>query len=96
MTTEELPFEEALSRLESLVDRLEHGDLALEEALTAFEEGVRLTRRCAAQLEHAERRIDELVEAGGEWLRRPLEATLDGAADDAPDGALNEGVEDEA
>jgi exodeoxyribonuclease VII small subunit len=78
MTAEELPFEEALARLESLVDRLEHGDLALEEALTAFEQGVHLTRQCAAQLERAERRVDELVEEGGEWLRRPL----DDAAED--------------
>jgi exodeoxyribonuclease VII small subunit len=82
MATEELSFEEALSRLESLVDRLEHGDLALEDALTAFEEGVRLTRRCAGQLEQAERRIDELVEEGGEWLRRPLEDAADDAMED--------------
>ena len=88
MATEQLPFEEALSRLESLVDRLEHGDLALEEALTAFEEGVRLTRQCAAQLGQAETRIDELVEEGGEWLRRPLE--------EAPDDSPEEPMEDEA
>lgn len=77
MTAEELPFEDALARLESLVDRLEHGDLALEEALTAFEQGVRLTRQCAAQLEQAERRVDELVEEGGEWLRRPLDEAVE-------------------
>jgi exodeoxyribonuclease VII small subunit len=54
-------FEEALDQLESLVARLEAGDLPLEEALRAFEEGVRLTRLCAGRLEEAERRIHLLT-----------------------------------
>jgi exodeoxyribonuclease VII small subunit len=54
-------FEEALSQLEALVTRLEAGDLPLEEALRAFEEGVRLTRLCAARLEDAERRVHLLT-----------------------------------
>jgi exodeoxyribonuclease VII small subunit len=54
-------FEEALSQLEALVARLEVGDLPLEEALRAFEEGVRLTRLCAARLEDAERRVHLLT-----------------------------------
>ena len=54
-------FEEALSQLEALVARLEAGDLALEEALRAFEEGVRLTRLCAERLEDAERRVHLLM-----------------------------------
>ena len=66
-------FEAALARLEALVDRLEQGDLALEEALTAFEEGVALARRCATQLGDAERRIEVLLRQGGGWVTRPLE-----------------------
>jgi len=66
-------FEGALERLEALVDRLEQGDLPLEEALQAFEEGVALTRRCAAQLEDAERRIDVLVKEGARWVARPFD-----------------------
>lgn len=54
-------FEEALGQLEALVARLEAGDLPLEEALRAFEEGVRLTRLCAARLEDAERRVHLLT-----------------------------------
>ena len=54
-------FEEALSRLEALVARLEGGELPLEEALLAFEEGVRLTRVCAERLEDAERRVHLLM-----------------------------------
>ena len=42
-----LSFESSLEQLESIVDRLEEGDLPLEEALAAFEQGVALTRRCA-------------------------------------------------
>ncbi|MFB3818368.1 MAG: exodeoxyribonuclease VII small subunit [Candidatus Methylomirabilales bacterium] len=54
-------FEEALSRLEALVARLEAGELSLEEALQAFEEGVRLTRLCTGRLEDAERRVHLLT-----------------------------------
>ena len=72
----ELRFEEALSRLEQIVDRLEQGDLALEASLAAFEEGVRLSGRCAAELDSAERRIEVLAREGGAWLARPFEADL--------------------
>ena len=69
----EIAFETALERLEAVVDRLEQGDLALEESLAAFEEGVRLSKRCATQLDGAERRIDVLTREGGKWLTRPLD-----------------------
>jgi len=72
---EGLGFEEALARLETIVDRLEQGDLELEQALAAFEEGVALTRRCAGQLEDAERRIEVLVREGEKWIARPFEET---------------------
>jgi exodeoxyribonuclease VII small subunit len=57
----ELTFEGALARLEAIVSELESGDLELERALAAFEEGVALSRRCAGQLEDAERRIERLM-----------------------------------
>lgn len=69
----ELPFEAALERLEELVERLESGDLALEDALAAFEEGVALSRRCARQLDVAERRIEVLLEEGGVLGTRAFE-----------------------
>jgi exodeoxyribonuclease VII small subunit len=72
---EELGFEDALARLETIVDRLEQGELELEQALAAFEEGVALTRRCAGQLEDAERRIEVLVREGEKWIARPFEET---------------------
>ena len=57
-------FESALERLEAIVERLEAGELPLEQALAAFEEGVALSRRCTAELEAAERRIELLVGVG--------------------------------
>ena len=67
-------FEQALARLESIVDRLEQGDLELETALADFEEGVKLTRRCAGELANAERRIEILVREGEKWIARPFES----------------------
>jgi len=75
---EELSFEAALERLDGLVDRLERGDLELEDALTAFEQGVALTRRCADQLARAERRIETLMREGETWLTRPFEGGEEG------------------
>jgi|PlaIllAssembly_1097288.scaffolds.fasta_scaffold1730629_2 exodeoxyribonuclease VII small subunit len=71
----ELSFEQALAGLEAIVERLETGELPLEQALVAFEQGVRLSRRCAEQLEASERRIEQLVrEGGGAWSTRPFTA----------------------
>jgi exodeoxyribonuclease VII small subunit len=69
---EALPFEAAMRRLEAIVERLELGELELEEALKVFEEGVRLSRRCAEQLEAAERRVEILV-GEGRLETRPFE-----------------------
>jgi exodeoxyribonuclease VII small subunit len=68
----ELSFEDALERLEALVERLETGELSLEEALAAFEEGVRLSRRLGEQIGSAERRIEVLVREGGALVGRSL------------------------
>lgn len=57
----DLKFEDALARLEEIVQTLESGNLPLEESLKAFEEGVRLARGCAKYLEEAERRIELLT-----------------------------------
>lgn len=87
-----LAFEAALERLEAVVDRLEQGDLELEASLAAFEEGVRLSRRCASQLEAAEQRIEVLVKEGGKWLARSFAA--EDADASAGSGAALEEEED--
>ena len=57
----DIKFEDALQRLEQIVDQLEAGDLPLENSLKVFEEGVALARRCAKYLEEAEKRIELLT-----------------------------------
>ena len=54
-------FEDILARLGSVVDKLEAGDLPLEDSLLLFEEGVRLSRLGAARLDEAERRVERLL-----------------------------------
>jgi exodeoxyribonuclease VII small subunit len=65
-------FEQALASLEALVARLESGELPLEAALAAFEEGVALTRACNERLDGAERRIAELVRTPNGLAMRPI------------------------
>ncbi len=57
----DIKFEEALQRLERIVDQLESGNLPLEDSLKVFEEGVGLARRCARYLDEAEKRIELLT-----------------------------------
>ena len=57
-------FEAAIAELESIVKKLEEGDLPLEESLAFYERGVQLSRFCHARLEEAERRIEILNERG--------------------------------
>jgi exodeoxyribonuclease VII small subunit len=57
-------FEGAIAELESIVKKLEEGDLALEQSLALYERGVQLSRFCHARLEEAERRIEILNERG--------------------------------
>ena len=62
MSTEKTPsFEAALARLEQIVADMEGGQLTLEQSLERFEEGMKLSRLCATQLDTIERRIEVLV-----------------------------------
>ena len=67
-------FEESLKELEQIVTQLEEGDLALEESLKLFEDGVRLSRECRERLTTAERRIEVLMkEADGSLGLTPIQ-----------------------
>lgn len=79
-----LPFEASIERLEEIVDRLEQGELSLEETLNAFEAGVQLAKDCAKQLDAAEQRIEVLTREGGELFTRALENTETGDDDAIP------------
>jgi len=59
-------FERSLSELESLVERLERGDLPLEDALKTFERGVELTRHCQSSLKAAQQKVEILLKRGGQ------------------------------
>jgi len=73
-------FEEAFKELESIVRRLETGDVKLEESLKLFEQGVRLARVCSSKLDAAEGKIRLLLEdEGGEPVEAPFD-DLAGAA----------------
>ena len=59
-------FERSHSELESLVERLERGDLPLEEALQTFERGVELTRHCQTSLKAAQQKVEILLKRSGQ------------------------------
>jgi len=59
-SVKELSFEEALAELTALVEKLESGALSLEESVGAFEQGVKLSRRCESLLDGAEQRLQVL------------------------------------
>jgi exodeoxyribonuclease VII small subunit len=84
--TDEPTFEQALQQLEQIVQKLEKGELPLEESLRHYEEGIRLSRLCHAKLEEAEGRIEILLndargepatDAAGHPRTRPLEPAGD-------------------
>jgi exodeoxyribonuclease VII small subunit len=78
-------FEQALAELESLVERLERGDVPLDEALRTFERGVALTRHCQACLLAAQQKVEILLKRSGqpevEPFEEPGEATPTAGAD---------------
>ncbi|HVP32912.1 MAG TPA: exodeoxyribonuclease VII small subunit [Steroidobacteraceae bacterium] len=70
-------FEQALAELEGLVERLEHGDLPLDEALKAFERGVALTRQCQTSLQAAQQKVEILLKRSGKTQVEPFEESED-------------------
>lgn len=59
-----MDFEKKLSRLEEIVQKMEKGDLALEDSLKLFEEGVKLSRECHSRLNEAESKVKLLMSVG--------------------------------
>jgi exodeoxyribonuclease VII small subunit len=70
----EKKFEEAMKRLETIVESLERGDLSLEESLKNFEEGMKLLHFCSKKLEEAEQKVTILIkESGDKFTQQPFE-----------------------
>ena len=73
----DLPFEEALKKLETIVESMESEDLPLETLLARYEQGTRLARLCQEKLEDAELKVQQLEKnSAGEMKLKPLTAGL--------------------
>ena len=71
--TDNLPFEEAMQRLEAIVDAMESEDLPLETLLSRYEEGMKLARVCQAKIADAELKIQQLEKnAAGALTLKPV------------------------
>lgn len=72
--TESFTFEESLAELEALLQRMESGNMSLEDSLKSFEQGVKLTRKCQNALADAEQKVQKLLERNGELITEPFDA----------------------
>lgn len=70
-------FEQSLAELQTLVERLENGELSLEDSLTTFEQGIRLSRECQSALQQAEQKVQMLLERDGELSEAPFSTDSD-------------------
>ena len=66
-------FEQSLADLESLVTRLESGELSLDESLAEFKRGVELTRHCQGVLDNAQQTVEQLLKLDDESSAEPFE-----------------------
>ena len=72
----DMPFEEAVQKLEAIVDAMESGELPLESLMAKFEEGTKLAKICQTKLSQAEVKVQQLEKnAAGELTLKPIEVT---------------------
>jgi exodeoxyribonuclease VII small subunit len=69
----EMSFEESLAELESIVEKLEKGQLSLDESLVLFEKGIKLVRDCNDKLKNARQKVEQLIEENGELRTEKFE-----------------------
>ena len=70
----ELKFEEALEKLEKIVEHLEGGELSLDESMKHYEEGIRLSKLCSKRLEEAKKKIELLLKSeDGKFVTKSLD-----------------------
>lgn len=75
-------FEQALHELEGIVERMEKGDLSLEESLQQFERGVNLSRSCQQSLQAAEQKVQILLQKNASAAPSEFEPNIDAQADE--------------
>jgi exodeoxyribonuclease VII small subunit len=66
-------FEHTLSELEKLVEKLETGDLSLDESLSGFKQGIELSRKCQVTLNNAQQTVEQLINPEDEESNTPFE-----------------------
>jgi exodeoxyribonuclease VII small subunit len=71
-TDKPVTFEQSLAELEAVVERLEHGELPLEEALVQFERGIELARSCESSLRQAEQKVEILLQKSPDATPEPF------------------------
>ncbi len=59
-------FEKTLGELEKLIEKLEEGELSLDESLSSFKQGIALTRQCQSVLDNAQQTVEQLINSEGE------------------------------
>lgn len=62
----EMSFEKSLTELEGIVDKLEKGQISLDESLVLFEKGIKLVRECNMKLKSAQQKVEQLIVEDGE------------------------------
>ena len=75
-----ISFEEALKELESIVQKLESGQVKLEEAVSAYEKGVQMQKICEEKLKEAQMKVEKLIldKEGNPKGKEPLDASIEG------------------
>jgi exodeoxyribonuclease VII small subunit len=85
-------FEEALARLEAIVNELERGQLPLDDSMRIFEEGMKLSKTCLKMLEDAERKVEILIkDKDGSKRARPFDLEL--SSESEPENSESEDLE---
>jgi exodeoxyribonuclease VII small subunit len=74
-------FEQSLAELESLVERMESGEMTLEDSLKAFEQGIKYTRDCQNALAKAEQKVQLLLQKNGQMEAQPFATPTAGDED---------------
>jgi len=70
----EMSFEESLKELEGIADKLEKGQLSLDESLLLFENGIKLVRECNTKLKNARQNVEKLILENGDIKCEPFDA----------------------
>jgi len=69
----EMSFEESLTELEGIADKLEKGQLSLDESLLLFENGIKLVRECNTKLKNARQNVEKLILDNGDIKSEPFD-----------------------